>query len=71
MSMKKMQEKSKVYNIHDKTLTPPQTKPYGWQTPSLKLKSVASKTQGFSMQNTILPLNPRQIKPSVKFNQRR
>jgi hypothetical protein len=31
--MKKMQEKSKINNIHVKTPTPPQTKPYGWQTP--------------------------------------
>jgi hypothetical protein len=31
--MKKMQEKSKIYNIHDKAPTPPQTKPYGWQIP--------------------------------------
>jgi hypothetical protein len=31
--MKKMQEKSKIYNIQDKTPTPPQTKSYGWQTP--------------------------------------
>jgi hypothetical protein len=30
--MKKMQEKSKIYNIHVKAPTPPQTKPYGWQT---------------------------------------
>jgi hypothetical protein len=29
VSMKKMQEKSKIYNIQEKTPTPPQTKPYG------------------------------------------
>jgi hypothetical protein len=27
-----MQEKSKISNIQDKAQTPPQTKPYGWQT---------------------------------------
>jgi hypothetical protein len=31
--MRKMQEKSKIYNIQDKAPTPSQTKPYGWQTP--------------------------------------
>jgi hypothetical protein len=31
--MKKMQEKSKKYNIHAKAPTLPQTKPYGWKTP--------------------------------------
>jgi hypothetical protein len=30
--MMKMQEISKIYNIYDKAPTPPQTKPYGWQT---------------------------------------
>jgi hypothetical protein len=38
--MKKMQEKSKIYNIHAKAPTPPQTKPYGWQTPISHRKSV-------------------------------
>jgi hypothetical protein len=57
--MEKMQEKSKIYNIHVKAPTPPQTKPYGWQTPSFKLKRVARKAQGFSIQKIILPLNPR------------
>jgi hypothetical protein len=33
VSMKKMQEKNKIYNIQDKAPTPPRTKPYGWQTP--------------------------------------
>jgi hypothetical protein len=37
--MKKMQEKSKIYNIHAKAPTPPQTKPYGWQTPIPSRKS--------------------------------
>jgi hypothetical protein len=37
--MKKMQEESKIYNIHDKAPTPPQTKPYGWQTPISPRKS--------------------------------
>jgi hypothetical protein len=69
--MKKVQEKGKIYNIHIKTPAPPQTEPYGRQTPSLKLKMVARKAQGFSMQKTILPLNPRRNTPSVKLNQRR
>jgi hypothetical protein len=30
--MKKMQDKIKIYNIHNKIPTLPQTKPYGWQT---------------------------------------
>jgi hypothetical protein len=47
--MRKMQEKSKIYNMQDKAPTPPQIKPWGWQTPSLKLKRVATKTQDFSM----------------------
>jgi hypothetical protein len=34
-----MQEKSKIYNIHAKARTPPQTKPYGWQTPIFPRKS--------------------------------
>jgi hypothetical protein len=46
-----------------KSQAPPQTKQCGWQTPSFKLKRVARKTQGFSMQKTILPLN------QVKSNQ--
>jgi hypothetical protein len=54
-----------------KSQAPPQTKPYEWQTPSFKLKRVARRAQGFSMQKTILPLSPRQIKSSIKFNQRR
>jgi hypothetical protein len=31
--MKKMKETRKIYNIRDKAPTPPQTKPYEWQTP--------------------------------------
>jgi hypothetical protein len=41
--MKKMQEKSKIYNIYVKVPIPPQTKPYGWQTLISKLKRVARK----------------------------
>jgi hypothetical protein len=65
--MKKMQWKSKIYNIHTiaptpplkqgKSQAPPQIKQCGWQTPSFRLKRVARKAQGFSMQKTILPLN--------------
>jgi hypothetical protein len=68
--MEKMQEKSKIYNIHVKAPTPPQTKSYEWQTPSFKLKRVARKAQGFSMQKTILSLNPRRNTSSIKLNQR-
>jgi hypothetical protein len=38
--MKKMQDKSKIYTIHAKAPTPPQTKPYGWQTPIFPRKSI-------------------------------
>jgi hypothetical protein len=31
--MKKLQKKSKIYNIQGKAPTPPQTKSDGWQTP--------------------------------------
>jgi hypothetical protein len=68
---RKCKRKAKIYNIQDKAPTSPWTKAYGWQTPISKLKRVASKTEGFSMQKIILPLNPRQVKPSVKLNQRR
>jgi hypothetical protein len=40
-----------------KSEAPPQTKPYGWQTSYSELKRVVTKTRGFSMQKTILPLN--------------
>jgi hypothetical protein len=39
VSMKKMTKKSKIYNIQDKSPTPPQTKPYGWQAPIPPCKS--------------------------------
>jgi hypothetical protein len=45
--MKKMQEKSKIYNIQDKSPTPPQTKPYGWQTPSPPQISKSRRIKGF------------------------
>jgi hypothetical protein len=51
-----------------KSQAPPQTKPYGWQTSSSELKREVTRTRGFSMQKTILPLNPRQNTTSVKFN---
>jgi hypothetical protein len=72
--MKRMQDKSKLYNIHAKAPTPPQTKanhklppqtkPYGWQTSSSELKMVVTKIRGFSMQKTILLLKPRRITSS-------
>jgi hypothetical protein len=69
--MNKMQEKSKIYNIHVKTPTHPQTKPYGWQTSSSEFKRVVTKTRGFSMQNTILPLKLKRItsSPQTMANQ--
>jgi hypothetical protein len=46
--MKKMQEKRKIYNIHAKAPTPPQTKQYGWQTAiSLPQNSKSRRTKGF------------------------
>jgi hypothetical protein len=46
--MNKMQEKSKIYNIQDKTLIPPQTKPQGSQTPISPLQiSKARSIEGF------------------------
>jgi hypothetical protein len=68
--MKRMQDKSKISNIHDKAPTPPQTKanhklpqtkPYEWQTPISELKRVVTKIRGFSIQETILPLKPKRI----------
>jgi hypothetical protein len=68
--MKKIQEKSKIYNIHAKAPTPSQTNPYGWQISIFQLKRAATKTQSFSMikdntppeakANHKLPLKPRQ-----------
>jgi hypothetical protein len=62
VSMKEMQQKGKKdTNIQDRiSPPPPQTKPYGWQTPRCKLKKAANKTQGVSMAKHILPLKPRQ-----------
>jgi hypothetical protein len=60
--MKKMQEKSKNTNIHDKAPTPSQTKPYGWQILISQLKRVATKTQDFSMAKDHSP-------PETKTNQ--
>jgi hypothetical protein len=46
MSIKKMQEKNKIYNMQDKAPTPPQIKPYGWQTPNFPRKSRRVKEFG-------------------------
>jgi hypothetical protein len=59
--MTEMQEKSKIYKKHAKAPTPPQTKPYGWQTPIFQLKRAATKTQGFSMTKDNTP-------PEAKVN---
>jgi hypothetical protein len=81
VSMKKMQEKSKIYNIHVKAPTPP-LKPshMDGKTPIFQLKRVATKTQGFLMTkgntppeakaNHKLLLKPRQMKSSVNLNKR-
>jgi hypothetical protein len=46
--MKKIQEKSKMYNIHDKAPTPPQIKAYGWQTPISPLQiNKSRRIKGF------------------------
>jgi hypothetical protein len=40
-----------------KSQAPPQTKSSEWQTSSSELKRAVTKTRGFSIQKTILPLN--------------
>jgi hypothetical protein len=79
--MKELQEKSEIYNIQDKTSTPP--KPKAKQ--KLPLKS-SQKDDTHQVQNSrgqqtkhmvsqwqkiTLPLKPRLIMTSVKLNQRR
>jgi hypothetical protein len=44
-----MQEKSKIYNIHDKAPTPPQTKPYGWQRPIPPSRKSANREESRSL----------------------
>jgi hypothetical protein len=78
--MKKIQEESKIYNIHAKAPTPPQTKSnhklllkpshMGGKHQVPKLKRVVTKQRGFSMQKSILPIKPRRIKSDVKLNKR-
>jgi hypothetical protein len=73
-------EKQTIHVYKLKAPTPPQTKPYGWETPISKLKRVVTKPWGFSMQKSILPLKlrwitssplkPGQIKSSAKLNKR-
>jgi hypothetical protein len=68
--MKKMQEKSKIYNIQDKVPTPPSNQSIWMANTNFQLKKAATKTQGFSMTkdntppknkaNHKLPLKPRQ-----------
>jgi hypothetical protein len=72
--MKRIKDKSKLYNIHVKAPTPPQIKAnhklplkpshMSGKHQFSKLKRVARKAQGFSMQKTILPLRPRRITSS-------
>jgi hypothetical protein len=66
-----VREKQTIHVYKSKAPTPPQIKPYGWQTSSSELKRVVTKPRGFSMQKSILPLNLRQNTTSVKLNQRR
>jgi hypothetical protein len=70
----------KICNIQDKASTPPETKAkqklplkptHVDENTKFQTQEGSKKAQGFSMQKIILPLNSRQIKPSVKFNQRR
>jgi hypothetical protein len=60
--MKKMQEESKRYNIQDKTSTPPQTKPYIWQTLISQLKKAAIKIRGLSKAKDHTPPEAKVIK---------
>jgi hypothetical protein len=60
-------EKQIIQYTRQKHQLPPQTKPYGWQTPHFKLKRVVTKTRSFSMQKAILPLKPRRNTPSVNL----
>jgi hypothetical protein len=52
---RKCKRKTNYISIHYKAPTPPQTKPYGWQTPISQLKKAAIKTQGFSMTKDNIP----------------
>jgi hypothetical protein len=54
-------EKQNIQVYKVKAQTPPQTKPYGWQTPIFQLKRAATKTQGFSMTKDNTP-------PETKVN---
>jgi hypothetical protein len=60
--MRKMQEKSKIYNIQGKPPTPHQNKSYGWQTSNSKLKGVATKNTRFLNAKDYTP-------PKTKVNQ--
>jgi hypothetical protein len=62
-----MQEKIKIYNIQDKVPTPPQTKPYGWQTPistqegsnkNTRVLNAKDRTPPETKVNHKLPLKP-------------
>jgi hypothetical protein len=59
VSKENARERQKYIIYKAKSLTPSQTKPFVWQTPCFKLKRVAIKAQGFSMQKIILPLKPK------------
>jgi hypothetical protein len=75
--MTKMQEKSKIYSIHDRAPTPPQTKA-NHKLPSNQAMWMANskfQTQEGSKKSTRFlntkyhtPPEPRQIKASVKYN---
>jgi hypothetical protein len=62
--MKKMRDKSKLCNIHVKALTPPQTKPYRWQTPIFQTQEGSNQTTRFlnAKENTPPKTKANQIK---------
>jgi hypothetical protein len=54
---KENEEKSKICNIQEKAPTPPQTKPYGWQTPIPPPQiSKSRRIKGFGENTSQLPL---------------
>jgi hypothetical protein len=78
--MRKMQEKSKIYNIQDKAPTPPQIKPYGWQhqfptqegsNQTTRFLNAKGHTPSEAKVNHKLPLKAWQIKSSAKLDKRR
>jgi hypothetical protein len=81
VSMKKMQDKSKIYNIHDKAPTPPSNQAIWMANIKFWTQEGSNQTMRFlnakehtppkTKVNHKLPLKPRQIESSVKLNKRR